>query len=58
MCHTAPSEQAPPVLVSVNSSAIHISWTAPDKPNGDIQLYRLYRNASLVDYNFTANGTT
>jgi len=51
----APSEQAPPVHEFVNSSAIRLSWTAPDKPNGVIEIYRLYRNSSLIA-NHSANG--
>ena len=54
--YTAPSEQPPPVYTSANSSAIALSWSAPDKPNGIIQFYQLYRNSSLVA-SLDANGT-
>jgi len=46
--YVAPSEQAPPIHVSVNSSAISLSWTSPDRPNGLIELYQLFRNSTLI----------
>jgi len=54
--NAAPSEQPPPVASSLNSSAIQLHWSPPDRPNGVIQLYRLYRNSTLVA-NVTSNGT-
>jgi len=35
---------------------MQLSWSPPDKPNGLVQLYQLYRNSSLVA-TLTANGT-
>jgi len=57
LAHSAPSDQAPPVYVTVNSSAIHLSWSAPDQPNGVIVQYQLYRNGSLVA-STSVNGMT
>ena len=48
LLYAAPSDQAPPVYLSVNSSAIQLSWSPPDRPNGVIAQYHLYRNGSVV----------
>ncbi|XP_072265966.1 usherin isoform X2 [Pyxicephalus adspersus] len=37
-------ENAPPTIVTtVNSTALHVSWTKPMKPNGEIREYRLHQ---------------
>ncbi|GFO50464.1 usherin, partial [Plakobranchus ocellatus] len=38
-----PQGQPAPVLISVGSTELQISWTNPDRPNGIIQRYDLWR---------------
>ena len=44
----APSEQAPPVVVSETPRSVVLLWQPPDKPNGVITKYELYRNNTII----------
>ena len=50
---TAPSEQSPPLISNITSRSMIASWFQPDRPNGLILRYELYRNNTLV-YNGTS----
>jgi len=47
--HTAPEAVASPVVESVSSSSVLVSWSAPDQPNGVITQYLLERRLVLDD---------
>ncbi|KAM9316854.1 usherin [Gastrophryne carolinensis] len=38
-----PENISPPVVTTVNSSALHLSWAEPRKPNGDIREYQIHQ---------------
>ncbi|XP_069811529.1 usherin [Dendropsophus ebraccatus] len=45
-----PENIPPPVIVTVNSTALHLSWTAPKKPNGKIREYRIHQAGKGIIY--------
>lgn len=52
---SAPNNQPPPDCMALNSSSIILTWYPPDNPNGVIEMYRLYRNGTLLA-TFSPNG--
>lgn len=48
MFFTDPSEQSPPSVVSETPRSITLSWLPPDKANGIITKYELYRNGTMI----------
>lgn len=57
----APEEQSPPFANSVGARYITIAWNPPEKPNGVLTLYRIYRDdeliASVIPLSLTYNDT-
>lgn len=47
-----PESQAPPTLMTINSTAIEISWSEPSQPNGVIVKYEIFQRNSP----FSGNG--
>lgn len=51
---------SPPQAMAINSSAILVSWSPPQRPNGVIVNYQLRRNGSIIfsgsDTSFTDSG--
>ncbi|KAM3930149.1 usherin [Leptodactylus fuscus] len=45
-----PENLSPPVIVTVNSTALHLSWTTPKKPNGKIREYQIHQVGKGVVY--------
>ncbi|XP_044147224.1 usherin [Bufo gargarizans] len=45
-----PETISTPVIVTVNSTALHLSWTAPKKPNGKIREYQLHQAGKGIIY--------
>ena len=45
---SAPHYIAPPTVAMVSSSALHISWTAPQITNGKIQTYHLDMDGNVI----------
>ncbi|MEE6473903.1 hypothetical protein FKM82_010212 [Ascaphus truei] len=44
-----PEKVSPPVITTVNSTALHLSWTTPTKPNGSIREYQIHEaNKGLI----------
>ncbi|XP_018411554.1 PREDICTED: usherin [Nanorana parkeri] len=38
-----PENGLPPIVTTVNSTALHVSWAEPRKPNGEIREYQLHQ---------------
>ncbi|XP_063775500.1 usherin [Pseudophryne corroboree] len=38
-----PENVSPPVITTVNATALHLSWAAPKRPNGDIREYQIHQ---------------
>ena len=57
---SAPSEQPAPFVTVLSSRSMMLTWSPPDRPNGIILRYELYRNGSLVysGLNQTFNDTS
>ncbi|XP_028396319.1 LOW QUALITY PROTEIN: usherin-like [Dendronephthya gigantea] len=47
-CSGVPSQQGPPFVHVISSTTLRVLWDPPDKPNGLITSYELYRNGSRV----------
>ena len=47
--YTAPDAVASPVVESVSSSSVLVSWSAPDQPNGLVTQYLVERRLILED---------
>ncbi|XP_075451724.1 usherin isoform X2 [Ascaphus truei] len=44
-----PEKVSPPVITTANSTALHLSWTTPTKPNGSIREYQIHEaNKGLI----------
>ncbi|KAK7487113.1 hypothetical protein BaRGS_00021608, partial [Batillaria attramentaria] len=54
-CSTTPSQQPAPVHQPLSPTSMILSWGEPDDPNGVIEVYRLYRNGTLIYTHY--NGT-
>ena len=46
----APGRVLPPVVHSVTSSSVNITWSAPGKPNGAVISYTLRRNNTVINH--------
>ena len=44
----APEEQSPPSAAVIEARYIIITWYPPEKPNGVLSLYRVYRDGALI----------
>ncbi|XP_075195246.1 usherin [Anomaloglossus baeobatrachus] len=45
-----PENITPPIIVTVNVSALHLSWTTPKKPNGRIREYQIQQVGKGIIY--------
>ncbi|XP_071996224.1 usherin isoform X2 [Engystomops pustulosus] len=45
-----PENVSPPIIVTVNSTALHLSWSAPNKPNGKIREYQIHQVGKGIIY--------
>ncbi|KAG9484595.1 hypothetical protein GDO78_010137 [Eleutherodactylus coqui] len=45
-----PDLVSPPSIITVNSTALHLSWTTPRKPNGKIREYQIHQDGEGVIY--------
>ncbi|KAM5165253.1 usherin [Mantella aurantiaca] len=49
-----PESVLPPIVTTVNSTALHVSWAEPRKPNGQIREYRLHQvDRGLIHVSFS-----
>ncbi|CAN2387435.1 maintenance of animal organ identity [Pristimantis euphronides] len=60
-----PENLSPPIIITVNATALHLSWTAPKKPNGKIREYQIHQVGKGIIYasstgrkQYTVSGTT
>ncbi|XP_073409429.1 usherin [Dendrobates tinctorius] len=45
-----PENISPPIILAVNSSALLLSWTTPNKPNGEIREYQVHQVGKGIIY--------
>ena len=53
----APEGVDKPTLSIVSETAIRVSWMAPEKPNGDIIGYNVYKNDERIGTGLTLPGS-
>lgn len=49
-----PESVQPPTVIALNSTALHLSWTIPRKPNGIIREYQINQSGKGLIYTDTA----
>ena len=54
---SAPDVLLPPEVVSINQSALRVTWSAPEKPNGDIVAYYIHVNDRRLDIERSVAGS-
>ncbi|ELU01149.1 hypothetical protein CAPTEDRAFT_219707 [Capitella teleta] len=53
----APSGLAPPYLIILNETALRVAWTKPERPNGQIISYILYKDGAAIQLNTNMPGS-
>lgn len=53
----APEGVDTPTLSVVSETAIRVSWMAPEKPNGDITGYNVFKNGERIETGLTLPGS-
>ena len=52
-----PQGMLPPEVVIINSTAVHVIWTAPSNPNGVVTEYSVYVNNQLYKTGINVPGS-
>ncbi len=54
---SAPEGVLPPVLTVISDQTLRVSWTPPQKPNGEISAYRVFIDGRKISTNQTTSGS-